>query len=62
MQFFSPLKMGLTVMSRTRFKQSRNPSLVTQFYGLEFFARFWVYSRGDSFSQRSGIMKRNKKY
>ena len=37
---FSPLYVGLTGISRSRFKQFRNPSLITQFYDLGFFCKF----------------------
>ena len=39
---FSPLHVGLTELSRSRFKQSKNPSLITQFYDLGIFVNFWV--------------------
>ena len=66
----SPLNVGLTEKTRSRFKQSRNPSLITQFYVLflflfffcKFLGDFCVYLGGDSFSQRIGKMRRNKKY
>lgn len=40
---YSPLNMGLTEMSRSRFnKESKNPSLIGYIYVLWCFVKFWV--------------------
>ena len=62
---FTPLKIGLTEISRSRFKQYKNPMLITsQCFGVfcKFLGDFLVYLGGDSFSQKSSKIKRNKKY
>ena len=53
---FPPLNVGLREISRSRFKESRNSMLITQFYVCV------LYLRGDSFSQRIGKIRRNKKF
>ena len=45
---FSPLNVGLMKISRSRFKQSKNPLLISRSY--KFLGDFWVYLGGDSFS------------
>ena len=63
---FPPLNMSLIEIPRSRFKQSRNSLLISQFYNkgcfVDFFGDFWVYLGGDSFSQRIGKIRRNKKF
>ena len=39
---FPPLNMKLIDITRSRFKQSRNSMLITQFYVLGCFVNFWV--------------------
>ena len=39
---FSPLNLGLMRISRSRFKQSKNPMLVSQSYVKRCFVNFWV--------------------
>ena len=51
---FSPLNMGLMKISRSRFKQSKNPLLISRSYVVaslfcKFLGDFWVYLGGDSF-------------
>ena len=43
--FFTPLKIGLTEISRSRFKQYKNPMLITQINVLGCFVNFWVIFR-----------------
>ena len=43
--FFTPLKIGLTKISRSRFKQYKNPMLITQVNVLGCFVNFWVIFR-----------------
>ena len=51
---FSPLNVGLMKISRSRFKQSKNPLLISRSYVVgcffKFLGDFWVYLGGDSFS------------
>ena len=60
-----PLKIGLMKISRSRFKQSKklcaNPVNLCCGVFCEFLVDFWVYLEGDSFSNRIGIIKKNKK-
>ena len=42
---FPPLNMGLLDISRSRFKQSKNSMLISQFYVLGSFVNFWVIFR-----------------
>ena len=42
---FTPLKIGLTEISRSRFKQYKNPMLITQINALGCFVNFWVIFR-----------------
>ena len=42
MPFFSPLSVGLMKISRSRFKQSKNPLLISQSYVVRYFVNFWV--------------------
>ena len=42
---FTPLKIGSTEISRSRFKQYKNPMLITQINGLGCFVNFWVIFR-----------------
>ena len=42
---FTPLKIGLTKISRSRFKQFKNPKLITQVNVLGCFVNFWVIFR-----------------
>ena len=62
---FTPPKIGLTEISRSRFKQYKNPTLITQINVLGCFLNFLVIFRyvlgRDSFSQRSSEIWRNKK-
>ena len=60
---FTPPKIGLTEMSRSRFKQYKNPTLITQINVLGCFVNFLVIFRlgRDSFSQKSSEIWRNKK-
>ena len=55
----------LTWVSRSHFKQSKNSMLISKSYVLGCFVNFWVifrvYLGGDSFSQRIGKIRRNKK-
>ena len=39
---FTPLKIGLTEISRLRFKQYKNPMCITQINVLGCFENFWV--------------------
>ena len=39
---FTPLKIGSTEISRSRFKQYKNPMLITQINVLGCFVKFWV--------------------
>ena len=39
---FSPLNVGLMKISRSRFKQSRNPLLISRSYVAGCFVNFWV--------------------
>ena len=39
---FTPLKIGSTEISRSRFKQYKNPMLITQINVLGCFVNFWV--------------------
>ena len=48
---FPPLRVGLTKINRSRFKQSRNPLLISRIYVMGCFANFWVSLGGNSFSQ-----------
>ena len=57
---FSPLNMGLIETSRSRFKQSGNSTLITQFYVWVCFVNFWVIL-GETFSQGIGKTSRIKK-
>ena len=64
---FAPLKIGLIEISRSRFKQNKNHMLIRQINVLGCFVnflvifRYMVYLGGDSFSQKSGKIWRNKK-
>ena len=66
MLLFWPLDVDLIEISRSLFKQTRNPWLITQFYVLGIFVYFsvffWVYLGGNGFPQRIGKIRRNKKY
>ena len=42
---FTPLKLGSTEISRSRFKQYKNPMLITQINVLGCFVNFWVIFR-----------------
>ena len=42
---FTPLKIGSTEISRSRFKQYKNRMLITQINVLECFVNFWVIFR-----------------
>ena len=42
---FTPLKIGSTEISRSRFKQDKNPMLITQINILGSFVNFWVIFR-----------------
>ena len=42
---FTPLKIGSTEISRSRFKQYKNPMLITQINVLGCFVNFWVIFR-----------------
>ena len=42
---FTPLKIGSTEISRSRFKQYKNPMLITQINVLGCFVSFWVIFR-----------------
>ena len=63
---FLLLNMGLIKMSGSSFKQSRNSMLITKFFVLGVFCKFlgdvWVYLGEDSFSQKIGTSRRNKKF
>ena len=39
---FSPLNVGLMKISRSRFKQSKNPLLISRSYVVACFVNFWV--------------------
>ena len=39
---FQPLSVGLIKISRSRFKQSKNPLLISQSYVVECFVNFWM--------------------
>ena len=39
---FSPLNVGLMKISRSRFKQSKNPLLISRSYVVRCFVNFWV--------------------
>ena len=39
---FSPLNVGLMKISRSRFKQSKNPLLISRSYVVGCFVNFWV--------------------
>ena len=39
---FPPLSVGLKEISRSRFKQSKNPPLISRSYVVGFFVNFWV--------------------
>ena len=39
---FSPLNVGLMKISRSRFKQSKNPVLISRSYVVGCFVNFWV--------------------
>ena len=61
---FTPLKIGLTEISCSRFKQYKNPTLITQINVLGCFVNFLVIFRyiwEESFSQKSSEIWRNKK-
>ena len=42
---FTPLKIGLNEISRSRFKQYRNPMLISKINVLRCFVNFWVIFR-----------------
>ena len=42
---FTPLKIGLTEISHSRFKRYKNPMLITQVNVLGCFVNFWVIFR-----------------
>ena len=42
---FTPFKIGSTEISRSRFKQYKNPMLITQINVLGCFVNFWVIFR-----------------
>ena len=53
---FPPFSVGLMKISRSRFKQSKNPLLISRSYVVECFKNigviFWICLGGNSFSQR----------
>ena len=54
---FLPLDTALMEISRSRFKQSKNSTLIPLIYVVGCFVNFWVYLGGDSFSISQGFVK-----
>ena len=52
---FPPLDMALMEISRSRFKQSKNPTIITCGVFCEFLGDFWVYLGGVVFLE--GLVK-----
>ena len=49
---FTSLNIDLMLITRSRFKKSKIPMLITRSYVVGYFVNFWVYLRRDNFSQR----------
>ena len=59
---FPPLNMGLTEISRSRFKQCRNPMLKFRGMFCKFLGDFRIFLGGDSVFQRIVTIRSNKKF
>ena len=62
---FRSLNVHLTLITRSRFKQSKIPPLISQSYVVEYFVNFLVifgYIWKENFCQRINSMEGNRKY